>query len=602
MVGLWLPAIWLAGADGARADQPLAQVPDLTHGTTAWLKADDFFLDEVWTKVGAQSCLECHKGGGDAEDSEFILQDPARDGGSLQHNRESFARMAAEWEGDQSRLLLKATGGLKHGGEDVLKADSTGYRILAEYIRRMRVPQEAEPAVARGDGKPFFEGITMLEDRRLLRRATLSLGARLPTAEELERVGREGLKAMGPVLDAVMKEESFYERLGEAFNDIFLTRGYIDGAESALSYDHFEKTRHWTQEHDLSHTGDENAQQKARYKLADNYREALLREPLELIKYIVANDRPFTEIVTADYIMVSPYTSRGYGNFDEVRAQFRNPDDPFEYVPVRLKALKHRDGKHQASETGFYPHAGMLSVFQYLRRYPTTETNRNRLRARMFYQHFLGIDVLELAARVQDAAAVTAKYEVPVMQAAECVVCHRTLDPVAGIFQDYNSLEGVFGPRKDGWFNDMFGPGFEGGDLPADQHWRALQWLGERTARDPRFARTMVEHVYHVLTGRKVLLPPKAIDDPLFDAKHHAYQVQREEVERIGSHLIKSNFNLKEVFKEWVVSPFYRADGVVAVAGNQQRGTELADLGVARMLGPEQPADPGFQQAAGFPG
>ena len=589
-IKLCLLAIWLGSPYGAPADQPLAPNSGVTHGATACLNVDDYFLDEVWTKVGAQSCLECHKAGGDAEDSEFILKDPAR-GGSLQslpHNREAFARMAAAREGDQSRLLLKATGGLKHGGEDVLKADSTGYRILAEYVRRVSAPEEPEPAVARGGGKPFFGGITMLEDRRLLRRATLSLGARLPTAEELALVEKEGLEAMRPVLDMVMKEEAFYDRLAEAFNDIFLTRGYIDGAESALSYDHFEKTRHWTQEHDLSYAGDEKAQQKARYKLADNYREALLREPLELVKHIVRNDRPFTEIVTADYIMVSPYTSRGYGNFDEVRAQFRNVDDPFEYVPARLKALKHRDGKQQASETGFYPHAGMLSIFQYLRRYPTTETNRNRLRARMFYQHFLGVDVLELAARVQDAAAVTAKYEVPVMQAAECVVCHRTLDPAAGIFQDYYSLEGVFGPRKDGWFTDMFPPGFEGGDLPADQRWRALQWLGERTARDPRFARTMVEHVYQVLTGRKVLLPPKGIDDPLFDAKQHAYQAQQEEVGSIAAHFTKSNFNLKEVFKDWIVSPFYRADGVAAAAANPQRETELADLGVARMLGPEQ--------------
>jgi hypothetical protein len=27
----------------------------------------------------------------------------------------------------------------------------------------------------------------------------------------------------------------------------------------------------------------------------------------------VREDRPFTEIVTADYIMESPYTARGYG-------------------------------------------------------------------------------------------------------------------------------------------------------------------------------------------------------------------------------------------------------------------------------------------------
>src|SRR5262249_14977289 len=161
----------------------------------------------------------------------------------------------------------------------------------------------------------------------------------------------------------------------------------------------------------------------------------------------------------------------------------------------------------------------MLTIFQYLRRYPTTETNRNRLRARMYFQHFLGIDVLELAARVTDAAAVQAKFEVPTMQAAECVVCHPSLDPVPGLFQHYLAFEGVYGPRQDGWYKDMSGPGFEGEELPPDQRWRALQWLGERTAKDPRFARTMVEHVYYVMTGRKVLLPPKGIDDPLFDAK-----------------------------------------------------------------------------------
>ena len=76
--------------------------------------------------------------------------------------------------------------------------------------------------------------------------------------------------------------------------------------------------------------------------------------------------------------------------------------------------------ENQDSETGFYPHAGLISTFQYLRRYPTTETNRNRQRARVFYQHFLGVDVLELAARVSDAASVSAKYEIPTMQAAEC--------------------------------------------------------------------------------------------------------------------------------------------------------------------------------------
>jgi hypothetical protein len=55
----------------------------------------------------------------------------------------------------------------------------------------------------------------------------------------------------------------------------------------------------------------------------------------------------------------------------------------------------------------------------------------------MYYLHFLGVDALELAARVSDAASVSAKYPIPTMQASECVVCHKTLDPVASLFQDY---------------------------------------------------------------------------------------------------------------------------------------------------------------------
>ncbi len=559
---------------------------------------DDFFVGEVWAKVGAQSCLNCHKTGGDAEDSKFILRDPKRSQGLAQdeasrHNRDAFARMARLKEGEQFRILLKVAGGLEHGGADVLKPDSTGYRILADFVRRVNAPKTTTPSrtVAAEDqgGLPFFDGVVMLDDRRLLRRATLSLAGRLPTEVELASVTKQGLTAMPSLLDAVMKEEAFYGRLRESFNDIFLTVGYDDGAETALSYDHFSTTRHWTQEHDLNHIADENARLQARYKLANDYRQALLGEPMKLIEHIVRNDRPFTEIVTADYIMVTPYTARGYGIYEEMRSKFKDPDDPFEYVPVKLKALVGRNRvEDQESATGFYPHAGMLSTFQYLRRFPTTETNRNRLRARMYFQHFLGIDALELAARVSDAAAVSAKYEIPTMQASECVVCHKTIDPVAGLFQDYYKLEGVYGRRKDGWFKDMFGPGLEGEDLPPDERWRSLQWLGERTAKDPRFAVAMVEHVYYILTGRKVLLPPKELDDPLFAAKRRAYQEQRREVEAIAVRFSKADFNLKSVFKDWVVTDFYRADGLATANENPRRQAELDDLGLVRMLAPEQ--------------
>jgi hypothetical protein len=537
------------------------------------------------------------------------------------HNRDALLRIALVKSDDQSLLLEKVTGGLAHGGEVVLPKDSAGFRILENFVRRVKSPGSIpESHSVDEDATAFFQGVMMLDDRRLLRRATLSLAGRLPTKAELDAVMAAGRTSppvntigqannrlevraaeMSParrdvfaaILDSVMQENAFYDRLREGFNDIFLTLG-VDGNpdQNVLSYEHFEKTRGWYQKFDLSHIEDEKERRQAGYKLANDYRAALLGEPMKLIEHIVRNDRPFTEVVTADYIMVSPFTARGYGIFDAVKDQFADPEDPFEYIPVTLKALQGRSPReNQESATGFYPHAGLLSTFQYLSRYPTTETNRNRLRARMYYQHFLGVDVLELAARVSDAAAVTAKFEIPTMQASECVVCHKTLDPVAGLFQDYWRFDrnfAIYGRRKDGWFTDMFAAGFEGEDLPSEARWRALQWLGERTAKDPRFARTMVSHAYYLLTGRRPLLPPKDLEDPLYGVKRRAFQAQQRQIDAIATRFTESNFNFNQAIKDWVLSDFYRADGLSSAAETPERSAELEDIGVVRMLSPEQ--------------
>lgn len=565
-------------------------------GAACTAPMDEYFANEVWLKVGLKTCIECHKAGGDAEDSDFVLIDPSKlppatQDQTLRHNRNQFAQMARTKEGDQSVILLKVVGKLKHGGKIALKPDSAGYQVLAEFVRRINSPTTIPSSILAQEKNlpPFFDGVVMLDDRKLLRRITLSLAGRLPTAAESAAIAKEGRKGLPAILDSLMTEDAFYDRLREAFNDIFLTVGYDDVPENALSYEHFSKTRGWAEKYDLSSIKDEKARQQARYKLYNDYRKAMLGEPMKLIEYIVRNDHPFTEIVTANYIMVTPYTARGYGIYDEIKPRFKNPEDPFEYIPVTLKALVARTKEdNQASATGLYPHAGILSTFQFIKRYPTTETNRNRARARVYYQQFLGVDVLELAARVSDAAAVTAKYPIPTMQASECVVCHKTVDPVAGCFQDYWKFEGVYGVRKGGWFKDMFQPGFEGTNLPESDRWRALQWLGEQTIKDPRFAIAMVEHVHYILTGRKTLQPPKDIDDPLFPARRRAYQEQRKEIEAMAVRFTQNNFNLKSVFKDWIESKFYRADALASAAASPERRAELEDLGLMRMLAPEQ--------------
>src|SRR5262245_48681856 len=106
-----------------RGDEKTAQRVTACAGAV-----DNYFADEVWAKVGLQKCLVCHKAGGDAQESRFLLQDPGKVAGTareatMRYNRDAFAKIAAMKEQDQPLMLLKASGQLDHGGEDVLKTD-----------------------------------------------------------------------------------------------------------------------------------------------------------------------------------------------------------------------------------------------------------------------------------------------------------------------------------------------------------------------------------------------------------------------------------------------------------------------------------------------
>lgn len=244
---------------------------------------DDRFADEVWAKVGERTCLRCHNKDGDAAESGFLLfregDLAGHDGVCLNQNRDAFVTIAKATEGDQSRMLLKVIGELDHGGGRVLPPDSTGYRILQRFVQRMATPSNApERAIADNvyDAVPFFKDVVMISPPRLMRRVTLSLAGRLPTPEEVAAAEQSEPAAMDSAYKSNYQEDAFYVRLKEAFNDIFLTVGIEDNAETLLSYHHFEKTRLWYQNYDFSSLP-EAERQRAGWKMADVYRDALLR-------------------------------------------------------------------------------------------------------------------------------------------------------------------------------------------------------------------------------------------------------------------------------------------------------------------------------------
>ena len=152
--------------------------------------------------------------------------------------------------------------------------------------------------------------------------------------------------------------------------------------------------------------------------------DAVAREPLKLVEYLVMNDRPFTEILTADYIMVSPYSALIYGA--EVEGEWTDVFNPYEFKPGKVAGI---------------PHAGLLTSPMFLNRFPTTETNRNRHRAKIVYDFFLGVDILKFAQRPIDP---TSTEHVPTMRDPQCNVCHNVIDPVAGCVQRVFSPAGPF--------------------------------------------------------------------------------------------------------------------------------------------------------------
>ena len=177
---------------------------------------------------------------------------------------------------------------------------------------------------------------------------------------------------------------------------------------------------------------------------------------MELIAHVVENDLPYTEILTADYIMANPMADEAYGG----TADFDDPTDVHEFRPTAIASYYRNDdskeweytfqfGTH-VTEPGnlatVYPHAGILNTTVFLKRYPTTATNRNRARSRWTYYHFLGLDVEKSASRTTDAVAL-ADTNNPTMNNPACTVCHTVLDPVAGAFQNYDDI----GYYRSGW-------------------------------------------------------------------------------------------------------------------------------------------------------
>ena len=499
---------------------------------------------------------------------------------------------------------------------------------------------ESMSSCPQSDGfvNPYEGQLELLSWTETLRKASLELTGQLPTDRQIQTTAEYGQAGLEASLAEIMRDAAFGDRVIELYNDHFLTDKYL-GRENAielLDQDIYPNLR-W---YEAKYPGDDDIE------LLTN--DSLAREPLELIAHVVRSERPFSEILTANYTMANGYSALSLLGL---------PDVPL--------GLGENPKSYQQVEVPGIPHAGILTSPMFLNRFPTSDTNINRHRSRMAYWFFLDIDINKFGSRPVDASADFG--ENPTMTNPNCTVCHTTMDPVAGLFMNWNEQGEYSGEGE--WFGPdyILPPGFDGEALPNGDRTRALQWFAERIAKNPRFAQATVKTVFEGLTGQKVLdlseaanpmmmaetitgsvlkqdglggaggmggdmgtggmggdmgtggmggdmgtggmggddgvggmggdmgtgggLVPEIPDiDPDIDptvpqALQRAYSLQQQILRTIQSRFTASNYNFKLLVLEIVLSPYFRAKNASTMTAEEE--LELSTFGTARLLTPE---------------
>ena len=507
-----------------------------------------FFAEQLFPTVIESRCMVCHTSEGLARDSGMVFVTAVQPN-YIQENLETLTEVSSLEQDGTSIILLKPLGQLYHGGGALLTEDSVEYGLLEEFVARQAAPVEC-PDQAAPDST---DGLKSLTPVQMLRKAALLLAGRLPTAVEVADVRFGGEAALADAIDALMREETFYVRMQEVFNDELLVERYNRNQDAlSLLDDDIYVTRYW-------HLDEPT--EAMRNLMRDRANRAMARESLELMTWIIRNDRPFTEILTADYTVVNDYSALSYGIPGSTRP---NPDDADAFV------------FRQAQVPGWY-HAGVASTPTFVSRFPTTATNRNRHRARVYFDRFLATDILAFAERPSDPTV--SAYHNATLNDPQCTVCHATMDPVAGLFQNFD-VNGQYNPPENGWFPELAPPGFDREMLPPSERPNALRWLGERAVQDPRFALAMVQMVYKGLTGSEPLRP---VTDAANAEGRAAYNAQRAVFDTIAASFRAGDHNFRILVRELLLSDLLRADE----AGTASPAV-LASAGMQHLLTPEE--------------
>jgi len=556
-------------------------------GTCAQVPAA--FSSTVWPAMSS-TCTNCHLPSKVAFGTNLVFV-----AGGTELQQYNVLRNYAKTSSDT--LLAKVIGGLNHsGGAPFGNAQSDQYKALSELVPVMKQPCTSGMAQAQGQ---FWKDVTFNDDQTKLAKAAILFAGRNPTSAEATSVMNGGAPVLRETIRSFMTGPAFDRFLDEAGEAMFLSRGVtVFGNNMGLNAT------------DLPTAADVINNTNLAGGVRNRFQLAMQREPVELMKYIVKNDKPWTDMVSGKYTVVNGLQAQYLAA--KVTGTFTDPTNApasdTEFLPATLP---------NGRLPGDREHAGVISSHAWLQRFPTTPTNRNRHRTYILAKQFLATDIAALAARPIDDGGTT--FKMPTVENPNCSVCHSVMDPMAAGFQNWNeanrylpfnvggkdiALPNVYRSNnypkdKDGkayyvagdnWFRDQHAPGYNGVPMPGGVTGSpaALQWLGMQVAADPRFAIGAVHTAFRMVFNREPLVAPLDQTNPNYAAQLAAYNAQLDEFKEIATRFATNRgngaYNFKDLLVDMVTSRWFTADKAAGLSAT--RRAEIADVGSQALLNP----------------
>ena len=514
-------------------------------------------------------------------------------------------------DGDMPLLVAKPTGRVDHVGGEVLPRDSNEAALLRSFAEKLANPpdcrQTPEDVAAAALGRLQLAG-----PRETYARAKFVLTGQLATPEEMDTLP-DTEEMLSQKLDELMQTEAFLVRAQEMYGDSLLTDAYsslVRGDQLLEQLRDYPRNSYYLP---LCTPEDDNnccdAAEEAccgamaadpatcTEALSELAIDAVAREPLELVRHIVRHDLPLTEILTANYALVNPYSALIYGVTDAQRQTLFDADpgndaNEFKVLPIAPTALN--ELRAGADSSGAYPHVGILTMPSSLVRYPSSSSNQQRTRgARLVLERLLAIPVMKLSDFSTAKLPPDADLELATQEYPACTVCHAAIDPIAGHFRNFGSA-GEYRPGGNNGGNrnnqtHLPPPSFLDATQPMDDTRDPLRWLAEQVAGHERFALGALMPVLADLIGTQLLSPPTDTLGEEYQAKYIAYRMQQLEIQRLRREFAGPfGLRLKPLVKAIVMGPFFRAIGTTEVDETTRRALAIAGVGPGTLLTPEQ--------------